>query len=79
MRWFLCLRHCWAVSMARWDRIFDETIVDRLVNVVGSGTRTVGNSLRVVQTGRLRQYITFIAIGVVGLFFVVLLFLLPRT
>ena len=56
------------VLVARWDRLFDETMVDGLVNMVGSVTRTVGYSLRVVQTGRLRQYVMWIAVGVVVLF-----------
>ena len=56
------------VLVARWDRLFDETMVDGLVNLVGSATRTVGYSLRVVQTGRLRQYVMWIAVGVVVLF-----------
>lgn len=56
------------VLVARWDRLFDETMVDGLVNMVGSVTRSVGYSLRVVQTGRLRQYVMWIAVGVVVLF-----------
>ncbi len=56
------------VLVSRWDRLFDETMVDGLVNMVGSVTRSVGFSLRVVQTGRLRQYVMWIAVGVVVLF-----------
>jgi NADH-quinone oxidoreductase subunit L len=56
------------VDVANWDRKFDETVVDGLVNVLGDTTFAVGRSLRAVQTGRLRQYVTFIALGVVGLF-----------
>ena len=51
-----------------WDRKFDEGMVDGLVNLVGNVTRSVGMSLRVVQTGRLRQYVMLIAVGVVVLF-----------
>ena len=54
--------------VSRWDRMFDEGMVDGLVNMVGSVTRSMGNSLRVVQTGRLRQYVMWIAVGVVVLF-----------
>jgi NADH-quinone oxidoreductase subunit L len=57
-----------AVWAARWDRWFDEGFVDGLVNLVGSVTSSVGASLRVVQTGRLRQYVMWIAVGVVVLF-----------
>lgn len=56
------------VLVSRWDRKFDETVVDGLVNLVGNSTWSVGNSLRAVQTGRLRQYVMFIVVGVVALF-----------
>ncbi len=56
------------VFVAQWDRKFDETVVDGLVNLVGNSTWSVGNSLRTVQTGRLRQYVMFIVVGVVALF-----------
>lgn len=56
------------VLVSRWDRKFDETVVDGLVNLVGNSTWSVGNSLRTVQTGRLRQYVMFIVVGVVALF-----------
>lgn len=54
--------------VSRWDRLFDESMVDGLVNLVGNVTRSIGFSLRVVQTGRLRQYVMWIAVGVVVLF-----------
>ncbi|MBS0202043.1 MAG: NADH-quinone oxidoreductase subunit L [Planctomycetes bacterium] len=54
--------------VSRWDRLFDENMVDGLVNMVGNVTRSIGYSLRVVQTGRLRQYVMWIAVGVVVLF-----------
>lgn len=56
------------VLFSKWDRLFDETMVDGLVNLVGNVTHSVGVSLRVVQTGRLRQYVMWIAVGVVVLF-----------
>ena len=59
-------------SVAQWDRKFDEGMVDGLVNLVGSVTRSVGMSLRVVQTGRLRQYVMWVAVGVVVLFAVLI-------
>lgn len=55
-------------SVSHWDRKFDEGMVDDLVNLVGNVTHSVGSALRVVQTGRLRQYVMWIAVGVVVLF-----------
>ena len=60
------------VWISKWDRKFDEGIVDGLVNLVGTATFGLGRSLRVFQTGQLRQYIMFIGVGVLALF--VLLF-----
>ncbi|MHC4876266.1 MAG: NADH-quinone oxidoreductase subunit L [Planctomycetota bacterium] len=56
------------VWIATIDRRFDEGIVDGLVNLLGNVTRSVGLSLSVFQTGRMRQYVMFIAVGVVALF-----------
>lgn len=56
------------VLTSNWDRKFDETIVDGLVNLVGTVTHQVGVSMKVVQTGRLRQYVMWIGVGVVVLF-----------
>jgi NADH-quinone oxidoreductase subunit L len=42
--------------------------VDGLVNLVGNAVFSVGRSLRTVQTGSLRQYVMFIALGVLTLF-----------
>ena len=56
------------VLASKWDRRFDETMIDGLVNLVGTVTMSIGNSLTVVQTGRLRQYVMWIAVGVVVLF-----------
>jgi len=65
------------VDVSRWDRKFDERIIDGMVNLIGDVTFAIGRSLRVVQTGQLRQYVMFIAVGVVALF--VLLFTLFPT
>ncbi|OYW13223.1 MAG: proton-translocating NADH-quinone oxidoreductase subunit L, partial [Planctomycetales bacterium 12-60-4] len=56
------------VSISAWDRWFDENLIDGLVNLVGQVTHSAGRSLRVVQTGQLRQYVMWIAVGVVVLF-----------
>ena len=67
----------WTVKVATWDRWFDEGFVDGAVNLVARMTYTVGSSLRVVQTGKLRQYVMWIAVGVV-LLFVALFSTLPK-
>jgi NADH-quinone oxidoreductase subunit L len=64
-----------ATWIASWDRKFDERVVDRIVNIVGDSTYAVGRSLRVLQTGRLRQYVMFIAVGVVSLFMLLFAFM----
>ncbi|MDG1893795.1 MAG: NADH-quinone oxidoreductase subunit L [Fuerstiella sp.] len=56
------------VIVSKWDRVFDENVVDGFVNLIASATQSVGTSLKVVQTGRLRQYVMFIVLGVVALF-----------
>ena len=66
------------VQTAHIDRAFDERVVDRLVNVCGEVTFAAGRSLKGIQTGRLRQYVMFIALGVVSLFVLVFAFL-PRS
>ncbi|MBW3540566.1 MAG: NADH-quinone oxidoreductase subunit L [Planctomycetes bacterium] len=66
-----------SVRIASWDRKVDEGLVDGLVNLVGNVTFRVGRSLRAVQTGQLRQYIMFIALGVLSLFVLQFIFF-PR-
>ena len=56
------------VLVSKWDRVFDEKCVDGLVDLVGRITFSAGSALRVVQTGRLRQYVMFIVVGVIALF-----------
>ncbi|TXT38566.1 MAG: NADH-quinone oxidoreductase subunit L [Planctomycetota bacterium] len=60
------------IAVSKWDRKFDEGIIDGIVNLVGNSTYSLGLGLRGAQTGRIRQYVTFIAVSVVTLF--VLLF-----
>ena len=66
--WILHTAASMTVIAAKWDRLFDETFVDGIVNMVGNVTYAFGNSLKVVQTGRLRQYVMWIAVGVIVLF-----------
>jgi NADH-quinone oxidoreductase subunit L len=54
--------------VAGWDRKFDEGGIDRLIDWVAEKTQDVGRALQAVQTGRLRQYVMFIALGVIALF-----------
>ena len=65
------------IFVSHWDRVFDELVVDKVVNLVADSTFAVGRSLKAVQTGRLRQYVMFIAVGVVISFMLLLMFL-PR-
>jgi len=65
------------IWVSNWDRKFDEMVIDRIVNVFGEVTYSLGDSLKVLQTGRLRQYVMFIAVGVLSLFALLFVFL-PR-
>ncbi|MGE3316877.1 MAG: NADH-quinone oxidoreductase subunit L [Planctomycetaceae bacterium] len=67
----------WAVSLSRWDRKFDESVVDGLVNLTADATFAIGRSLRTIQTGLLLQYVMFIALSVLTLF-VLLFTLFPK-
>lgn len=66
------------VKVAQVDRKFDEAVVDGFVNQLADSTMSVGRSFRVLQTGRLRQYVMFIAVSVVFLFVLVFAFF-PRS
>jgi len=56
-----------ALVVAHWDRVFDEQIVDGLVNWTAKTTYAGGMGLKGLQTGQLRQYVMFIVLGVVGI------------
>ncbi|MEX0728285.1 MAG: NADH-quinone oxidoreductase subunit L [Planctomycetaceae bacterium] len=62
------------IHLSKWDRRFDESIIDGFANLLGDVTFGIGRSFRRVQTGMLRQYITFIALGVLALFVLMLSF-----
>jgi NADH-quinone oxidoreductase subunit L len=62
------------VRVSSWDRVFDERIVDGLVNWLADVTFATGSTLRLLQTGRLRQYVMFIVVGVVGIWVIVQIF-----
>jgi hypothetical protein len=57
-----------AVAVASMHGSFDKWFIDWLVDLVAIVTRGVGTSLRAVQTGYLRSYILFLALGAVALF-----------
>lgn len=65
------------LAVSRWERWVDERIVDGSVNEVAATTRSLGHSLRVVQSGYLRHYILWLSAGVVVVF-VMLFAALPR-
>ncbi len=56
-----------AVLLSKWDRVFDEQIIDGFVNRLADITQSTGRILGYLQTGRLRQYVMFIVVGVVGI------------
>jgi NADH-quinone oxidoreductase subunit L len=58
--------------LSRFDDLIDRLFVDGLVNLTAQTTYALGLRLREVQTGRLRQYVTWIAVGTVGLFVLVM-------
>jgi proton-translocating NADH-quinone oxidoreductase chain L len=51
-----------------FEGVFDLKIVDGLVNLVAKITYVVGDWSRVIQTGRLRNYLMFLAVAIVCLF-----------
>ncbi|MCB9914058.1 MAG: NADH-quinone oxidoreductase subunit L [Planctomycetes bacterium] len=46
--------------VAAW---FDKTVVDGLVNAVGAVSNAFGSALRLLQTGRIQQYVSFAVAG----------------
>ena len=56
------------VALSWLDGRFDRGIVDGLVNQVGRITFAIGDWSRTIQTGRLRNYLMVLAVGIVLLF-----------
>lgn len=56
------------VRASQLDNTFDLGIVDGIVNLVGNALYASGQSLHRVQTGWLRGYVMYIAVGSVALF-----------
>lgn len=71
---FLHFMARFAVLVSKWDRIFDEQIIDAFVNRLADVTFATGRIFGYLQTGRLRQYVMFIVVGVLGISVLVLLF-----
>jgi NADH-quinone oxidoreductase subunit L len=51
------------LELARLDRRIDEKLIDGAVRLIGAAPPATGDVLRTVQTGSLRQYITFVVAG----------------
>ena len=47
--------------------MFDTIAVDGLVKLVGYGVYEAGDKGRMLQTGRLRNYLMVLAVGLIGL------------
>ncbi|MEN6557066.1 MAG: proton-conducting transporter membrane subunit, partial [Thermoguttaceae bacterium] len=55
-------------AVAIVDDWIDRLLVDALVNALARRTYALGIRLRAIQTGSIRQYVVWLAVGVVGLF-----------
>jgi NADH:ubiquinone oxidoreductase subunit 5 (subunit L)/multisubunit Na+/H+ antiporter MnhA subunit len=62
------------VVLSRYNGIIDARIVDGLVNVIAAACYGIGGRLRAVQTGSLRSYVLFLALGAVAIFIVLTYF-----
>jgi NADH-quinone oxidoreductase subunit L len=60
--------------LARFDDLIDRLFVDGAVNVTADVTYAFALRLREAQSGRIRQYVMWVAVGTVGLF-VLMMFL----
>ena len=59
--------------VSEWGQRFDVRVVDGIVNGVGTVTTTVGNAVRVIQTGRAQNYLL---VGLISVSVVLAAFLL---
>ena len=57
-----------AVGVSKFEGLFDKIAVDGVVKLVGSLVYVLGDIGRSLQTGRLRNYLGFLAFAVVALF-----------
>jgi len=56
---------------SRLDGWFDFRVIDGLVNLTSDWVYATGDWLRRFQTGQIRQYVMFLAVGAIGLFAVI--------
>lgn len=76
--WTLDLLATSLVWLSRtFDAIADRGVVDGAVNLFAGWTYSLGLGLRGVQSGRLRQYILFIAVGAIAMFVLMSFFWSP--
>ena len=54
--------------VSRFSNVFDRTAIDGMVNGVADTVLKIGSRSQLLQTGRLRQYLAVLAVGVVVLF-----------
>jgi NADH:ubiquinone oxidoreductase subunit 5 (subunit L)/multisubunit Na+/H+ antiporter MnhA subunit len=54
--------------LSRLEGVFDRIAVDGLVNLTAQGLYALGDWGRTLQTGRLRNYLMVLAVGLIGLF-----------
>ncbi len=54
--------------LSRLEGIFDMIAVNRLVNLTARAVYVLGDRSRLIQTGRLRNYLMFLTVALVGLF-----------
>jgi proton-translocating NADH-quinone oxidoreductase chain L len=54
--------------LSRLEGVFDKLAVDGVVNLVAQGVYALGDWGRMLQTGRLRNYLMVLAVALVGLF-----------
>jgi len=58
-------------AAARLDEWIDRLFIDAAVDAIARQTHAIGLRLRAMQTGNVRQYVVWLALGTVGLFVVV--------
>lgn len=61
-------------AVARLDDWIDRVFVDHTVDAMARWTYATGLRLRTIQTGNVRQYVMYIAVGTVGLFMLMSLY-----
>ncbi len=66
--WLVNLSATATALLSRFDGVFDKIAVDYLVNQTAKAVYVAGDWSRSIQTGRLRNYLMFLALALVGLF-----------